>query len=139
MSPLVCLVAFALWALLLVGALGLVRGGLVLVGRRRPTDFPGGVQHGGDAYWRLNRAHLNTVENLPIFGAIVLSGVVLHVATPMFLLLPKVIVCARVVQSLAHLSSGRSLAINARFTAFIVQVASMFALAIEVLRRATGS
>lgn len=139
MSPLGCLVAFALWALVLVGVLGLVRSGLVLVGCRRPTDFPGGVQHGGDAYWRLNRAHLNTVENLPIFGAIVLSGVLVHVSTPMFLLLPKVIVCARVVQSLVHLSSGRSIAINLRFTAFVVQVASMFVLAIEVLRHATSS
>jgi hypothetical protein len=136
MSPLVCLVAFAAWALLLVTMLGAVRGLLVLTGRKRSTDFPAGVQHGGDAYWRLNRAHLNTVENLPIFGALVLAGVALHVSTPLFHKLPQVIVIARVVQSLVHLSSGKSIAINIRFAAFVVQVASMFLLAVEILRTA---
>lgn len=136
LSPLACLVLFALWALVLVVALGAVRGFLVLSGRKRPTDFPAGVQHGGDAYWRLNRAHLNTLENLPIFGALVLAGVALHVSSPLFRTLPQVIVLARVAQSLVHLSSGRALAINVRFTAFLVQVISMFALAVELLRAA---
>jgi hypothetical protein len=134
MSPLACVVAFAVWALLLVAALGLTRGLLVLTGRRKATEFPAGVQHGGAAYWRLNRAHLNTLENLPIFSAIVLAGVCLHVTSRPFTTLPEVIVIARVVQSLVHLSSGSAMAVNVRFTAFIVQVASMCWLATVVLR-----
>ena len=137
MSPLACLVGFALWALLLVSTIGLTRSFLVLTGKRRPTEFPAGVQHGGDAYWRLNRAHLNTLENLPVFGVLVLAGVALHVATPLFRTLPQIILAARVAQSLIHLSSGRALAINLRFAAFATQVACMFLLAIEDLRAAT--
>jgi uncharacterized MAPEG superfamily protein len=136
MSPLVCLVAFALWALVLVSLLGAIRGFLVLAGKKRATEFPAGTQHGGDAYWRLNRAHLNTVENLPIFAALVLAGVALHVSTPLFRTLPQIILVARIVQSLVHLSSGRALAINIRFTAFITQAAAMFVLGVEVLRAA---
>ena len=136
LSPLACLVAFALWALALVTAVGLTRGALVLAGRRKSTDFPSGVQHGGDAYWRLNRAHLNTLETLPVFGAIVLAGVLLHVSAPMWKTLPQVIVAARVVQSLVHLSSGRALAVNVRFSAFIVQIVSLFWLGALVLRAA---
>ena len=134
MSPLGCVVAFALWALVLVCVLAVVRGALVLTGRKRATEFPAGVQHGGDAYWRLNRAHLNTLENLPIFAALVLAGVAAHASSPLFRTLPQVIVGARVMQSLVHLSSGRAIAINVRFTFFLVQVVSMFMLAVEVLR-----
>ncbi len=94
------------------------------------------MQHGGEAYWRLNRAHLNVLENLPIFGAIVISGVLLHVTSPLFTTLPQVIVIARVVQSTVHLTSGSAMAINLRFTAFAVQVTSMIWLAVEVLRAA---
>ncbi|HEX8953418.1 MAG TPA: MAPEG family protein [Polyangia bacterium] len=136
MSPLACVVAFALWALLLVTALGITRSVLVLSGRRKATDFPAGVQHGGAAYWRLNRAHLNVLENLPVFGAIVISGVLLHVRSPLFTTLPPVILVARVVQSCVHLSSGSAMAINVRFTAFVVQLASMAWLAVIVLRAA---
>jgi uncharacterized MAPEG superfamily protein len=136
MSPLASVVAFALWALMLVTTLGLTRSFLVLTRRRKATDFPAGVQHGGEAYWRLNRAHLNVLENLPIFSAIVIAGVCLHVTSRAFTTLPQVVVIARVVQSCVHLSSGSAMAINVRFTAFLVQVASMSWLAIEVLRAA---
>jgi len=134
MSPLAALVGFALWALFLGTLLAGVRAFLVLTKKKRPGDFPAGVQHGGDAYWRLNRAHLNTLENLPIFGALVLAGVALHVQSPLFRTLPQVILVARIVQSLVHLSSAKALAINLRFTAFAVQVASMIVLAVELLR-----
>jgi cytochrome b len=136
MSPLACLVAFALWALVLALVLGSTRGILVLTGRRKVTEFPAGVQHGGEAYWRLNRAHLNVLENLPIFGALVVSGVLLHVNTPGFRMLPQVILGARVLQSCVHLSSGSGAAIRVRFTAFVVQVAAMIWLGVEVLRAA---
>ncbi|HEY2747394.1 MAG TPA: MAPEG family protein [Polyangia bacterium] len=134
MPPLACLVVFALWALVLVIALALTRGFLVLTRQKKPTEFPAGVQHGGDAYWRLNRAHLNTLENLPVFAAIVIAGVLVRVQSPMLTTLPEVIVGARIVQSCVHLSSGSGMAINVRFTAFAVQVASMIWLGVLVLR-----
>ena len=54
--------------------------------------FAAGVPHGSDAYWRLNRAHLNTLENLPIFAAIVLSGWVVGMESAMFNRLAVIVV-----------------------------------------------
>ena len=103
---------FAAWAALLVTAIGVARVAQVVTGKKRANEFPGGVQHGGDAYWRLNRAHLNAVENLPIFAALVLTARLTHVGV---LLPAEIILVARLVQSLIHISSGRVLAVNVRF------------------------
>jgi uncharacterized MAPEG superfamily protein len=136
LSPLACLVGFAAWAVLLVTCIGASRVIQVMGGKKRPNEFPGDVPHGGDAYRRLNRAHLNTVENLPIFGALVLSGVLLHVDSTLFRALPQVVLAARVGQSLAHISSGRSLVVNVRFTFFLTQVTCFALLAYEVSKKA---
>jgi uncharacterized MAPEG superfamily protein len=133
MSPLVCLVLFAVWAMVLVLCIGAVRVFQVLTGKKRANEFPSGVPHGGDAYWRLNRAHINTLENLPIFAALVLAAALLHVELGR---LPLVVICARVVQSLFHISSGRSLVVNLRFTAYSVQLGCFGWMATAILRRA---
>jgi uncharacterized MAPEG superfamily protein len=135
-QPLLCLAAFAAWAILLVIAIAFARVSQVLAGRKRPNEFPSGVPHGGDAYWRLNRAHMNTVENLPIFGAIIIAGVLLRVEAPLFQLLPVVVICARVVQSLVHVSSGGSLAVNVRFTAFVTQLTCFVVMLFLITRAA---
>ena len=137
--PLQCLVGFSAWAILLVLGVGAVRVVQVMRGVKRANEFPSGTQHGGDAYWRLNRAHINTVENLPIFAALVITGTLLHVATPAFQTLPVVVLVARVVQSLVHLSSGSSRAVNVRFTAFLTQLAAFMWMAIDVGRAALAS
>jgi uncharacterized membrane protein YecN with MAPEG domain len=137
LPPLAALVLFAVWALLLVLSIGAWRGGLVAARKKPITGFPGGTQHGSDAYWRLNRAHVNTVENLPIFGSLVIAGTYLQVQDLAFQILPSLVLYARVVQSLIHVTSGTAFAINLRFAAYAVQVASMLVMAYFVLR-ATG-
>jgi hypothetical protein len=64
-APLLCLVGYALWAILLVLYVGGQRAFQVVTGKKAPNAFPSGVQHGSDAYWRANRAHINATENLP--------------------------------------------------------------------------
>jgi uncharacterized MAPEG superfamily protein len=130
-GSLYCLVGFTAWAIVLVTAIACARIALVLTGRKRANEFPGGIQHGGDAYWRLNRAHLNTLENLPIFAALVLSARFAHVDVT---LPAQIVLGARVVQSLIHLSSGRSLAINLRFTAFLTQCTCHGVMIVKLLR-----
>jgi len=134
--PLLCLAGFAAWAILLVTAIGALRVAQVFTGKKQSNQFPGGTQHGGDAYWRLNRAHLNAVENLPIFGALVLVGALLRVDAPLFQTLPLVILGARVVQSLVHISSGSVTAVNLRFSAFLTQVGCFAVLAVLIARHA---
>ena len=120
MTQLYCLVGFAAWAVLLVVAIALYRVAQVLTGQKRANEFPSGMQHGGDRYWRLNRAHMNAVENLPIFAALVLTASILHVDV---LKWAEVALVARIVQSVVHVSSGSVMAVNLRFTAFVTQVA----------------
>jgi uncharacterized MAPEG superfamily protein len=116
------LIAYALWAVVLVIAVGLWRTVLIMRGKARANSFTSGTPHGSDAYWRINRAHLNTVENLPIFAAIVLSGWVVGQETANFNRLAAIVVAARIVQSLIHILSGSVTAVALRFLAFAVQL-----------------
>jgi uncharacterized MAPEG superfamily protein len=138
LPPLAALVLFAAWALALVMSIGAWRLVLIVSGTQRAGDFTGGTKHGGDAYWRLNRAHMNAAENLPIFGALILSGAYLQVQDLAFLVLPSLILYARLAQSLIHIASGSPAAVTLRFTAYAVQVVSMFVMAYYVLA-ATGA
>jgi uncharacterized MAPEG superfamily protein len=121
--PLHALLFFALWTLLLL-LIGVApyRVGNVLLRKAAPNSFQAGVPHGPDWYQRLMRAHMNCVENLPVFGAIVLIGAVTGLSSPTFDRLAEIYVVARVCQSTAHISSGRNLAVNVRFTFFVLQV-----------------
>ncbi len=120
--PLWCLVGFVLWTLVLLFGVAGARVSKVLAGRASPGDFPSGVPHGTDAYWRLNRAHLNCLENLPLFAAVVLTARVANVIGPTLDVLAVVYLAARIGQSLAHVSSGSAIAVNVRFTFFLIQI-----------------
>jgi uncharacterized MAPEG superfamily protein len=134
-TPLACLVGFAVWALALVAAVASARGLLVVTGKAKPNAFPSGTQHGGDMYWRLNRAHMNTNENLPIFASLVLAGTLSGVQTPIFATLSVVTLGARIAQSLIHVASGSAMAVNLRFTAFCVQLGCWAVMALEIFKR----
>src|ERR1700688_206730 len=108
----VALVLYALWAIALVLMVGADRTLMVIRGEAKANSFTPGVPHGSDSYWRINRAHMNTVENLPIFAAVVLAGWAIGLETVMFNRLAVIVVCARVVQSVIHILSGSALAIN---------------------------
>ena len=136
-SPLAALVLFAVWAMLLVITIGTWRFTQFLTGTVPKGGFNPGAPHGSDAYWRVNRAHLNAVENLPIFATMVLTGVALNVDAASFQLLANVVLLARVAQSLVHISSGAPLAVLIRFSFYLVQVFSMLAMA-AIMLPATG-
>ena len=116
-----CLLGFASWTVLLVVSVGLWRVGLVFAGKVAANEFPSGAPHGGDRYWRLNRAHMNTAENLPLMASVVLVGTFAGVTTPLFATLAQIYLAARVVQSLVHIASNAVMVVNLRFTALIVQ------------------
>jgi uncharacterized MAPEG superfamily protein len=132
----VALVFYALWAVVLVLMVGGDRVLLVLKGDAKVTSFSPGVPHGSESYWRINRAHMNTVENLPIFAAVVLAGWAIGLETLMFNRLAVIVVCARVVQSVIHILSGSAPAINLRFLAFGVQLVCIVWMAVMILQQA---
>ncbi|HEY1612970.1 MAG TPA: MAPEG family protein [Rhizomicrobium sp.] len=128
------LIFYALWAIALVLMVAADRTLLVLRGQAKIDSFTPGAPHGSDSYWRINRAHINTVENLPVFAAIVLSGWVVGQETLMFGRLATIVVVARIVQSLVHIASGKPRAIQLRFAALAVQIACEIWMAMLVLR-----
>lgn len=128
-----CLLGFAAWTLLLVVVgIGRVRVTKVLVGEARANEFPADVPHGSDRYRRVMRAHANCVENLPVFGAVVLTAAFTGRHGGLFDTLPVVYLLARIAQSLTHIASGSVMAVNVRFTFFTVQLVCVFWLGLLV-------
>jgi uncharacterized MAPEG superfamily protein len=121
-TPLWCLLGFAAWTVVLVHAIGAVRVVRVLRGEQAANSFASGQQHGGDRYWRANRAHLNAAENLPVFGAIVVVGHLAGLTGGAFATAAVVVVVARVLQSTIHISGNSNVIVNLRFSAFLAQL-----------------
>ena len=79
-----CLMGFVYWTVFLVLCIATVRISQVATGKAASGDFPAGEKHGGDMYWRLNRAHANCLENLPIFAAVVLVAAAIGYGSDLF-------------------------------------------------------
>ena len=115
------LTLFIAWALILLILMEVLRSYRVVTGRTRSNAFTPDNANLSPFMQRLARAHANCVESIPVLGGLLFVAIVTgrHGITdplaPWFLL-------ARVVQSSIHLSSLSVLAVNARFTAFAVQV-----------------
>ena len=103
------------------------------MGEAKPNAFPSGTKHGPDWYWRVNRAHMNTVENLPVFAVLVVAAVLLEIDVTA---LAWGVFAARVAQTFFHVASGRSMAVNLRFTAFSAQIVLFAVIAYQVLQAA---
>ena len=87
------------------------------------------VPQGSERYRRTMRAHVNCVENLPIFAALVLLGRAIALDSATFEMLAVIVVPARVLQSSIHIASGSNRAVLARFWCFAVQFVCFFGMA----------
>jgi uncharacterized MAPEG superfamily protein len=121
--PQLSLLLFALWtAVVPMAAIGWYRWSRILLGQASLHHFRSDDVQGADWYRRAMRAHANSVENLPVFGAIVLCLSLAHVHSPIVDVLSLTVLPARATQSLTHIcfvETQRSVSI--RFTAFFVQ------------------
>jgi len=123
MTPtLTALSLFAGWTVILVFVLANYRVSLALRGERAVNAFlPDGTDLPGFGL-RLTRAHLNCLEFLPVFGAVVLAAVAsdrLSVTDP----LAMIVLYARIGQSIVHIASVAMAAVMVRATLFVVQLA----------------
>lgn len=110
------------WTLLLLVLMEVLRGYLVVTGRSRSNEFKPDNSNLSPFMQRLARAHANCVESLPVFGGLLVVALATgrpEVTNP----LAPWLLGARLVQSSIHLASLSVLAVNARFTAFAVQMA----------------
>ena len=102
------------------------RGGLIFRGKAELKSFPGDEPHGSPFYRRATRAHAICIENLPVFGAIVLAGEASGARSTVLDGLAIAVVVARAFQSSMHLSSGSNWVIGVRFAFLAVQLTDFF-------------
>ena len=116
------LTLFIAWALLLLVVMEILRARLVATGRVASNRFTPDNANISPFMQRLARAHLNCVESLPIFGGLLVVALLTGRTGATDPLAPWLL-GARIVQSGIHLASTSNAAVNARFAAFVVQMA----------------
>jgi uncharacterized MAPEG superfamily protein len=117
------LLGFATWTLLLLlFTIGYYRWIRIFSGRVAIRNFPADAAGGDDWYRRATRAHANCIENLPVFGAIVFGLYASHVTSNLIDALAVIVLVARVLQSLVHVSLVHSNTVaSVRFGFYFVQ------------------
>ena len=138
--PVWMLVGFAAWTvLLLLATVGVYRWSRILTGRVAIRDFRADQIEGAEWYKRAMRAHANCVENLPVFGAIVLGLYVGNVGSASVNALVVAVLLARVMQSLVHVCFIQTNTVTAvRFGFFFVQIVSFLWLIGILLTKLSG-
>jgi uncharacterized MAPEG superfamily protein len=130
--PVLVLLGFAAWTLLtLFGSIGVYRWSRILTGRASIAEWRADVPQGSDWYQRAIRAHMNCVENLPIYTALVVALVARGVQSSIIDRLSVAILAARVGQTLTHIILPPTNAVTSlRFAFFFVQAACMITIGI---------
>ena len=133
--PLLTLLGFATWTLLLLAAtVGVHRWRLILTKRAPINGFPADAPVGPRWYQRATRAHLNCIENLPVYGAVVLVATLTGRHGPLLDALSVAVLGARVCQTLVHVSFVQTeRAVTYRFSLFTVQLVAMLWMALLVV------
>ncbi len=133
-TPVWVLLGFAGWTLvLLIGTVGVYRWRQILTGRSSIREWRADQVQGSERYQRAMRAHMNCVENLPIYGAVVLAIVASGVSSPLLDWLALSLLGARVIQSLLHVSvEPTEFIAGTRFLFFFVQIVCMIWMGIYV-------
>jgi len=123
MSALQALLGFAAWTVLLIAAVFLYRG-MRFLGGTPINHWPRQAKPADDApiVRRLEDAHANCLENLPVFAVIVLAAAALGRLGDIQMLAPWVLY-ARIGQSLAHLSGTGPMNVFVRASFWSVQLA----------------
>lgn len=117
----IALTGFVAWALLLLVLMEAIRSWLVATKQVAANGFVPDNANLSPFMQRLARAHANCIEGLPIFGGLMLVALVTG-QTQVTDGLAFILLGARIVQSVIHLSSLQPAAVTARFLAFAVQI-----------------
>jgi uncharacterized MAPEG superfamily protein len=130
------LLGFAAWTMLLLTfTIGVYRWGLIFTGRAPVNGFRAEQPEGADWYKRSMRAHANCIENLPVFGAIVLALHVSAAGGPVADVASIAVLVARVMQSLVHVCLPQTSPVVAvRFSFLLVQLVCFLTLIVIIVR-----
>jgi uncharacterized MAPEG superfamily protein len=136
--PVWVLLGFAAWTLfILCTTVGVYRWSRILTGRTAISAWRADDEQGGEWYRGAIRAHLNCVENLPIYTAIVVALLTAHVTSPVLDWLAITLLVARICQSSVHLLVEQTNTVaGIRFAFFFVQAICMIAMGLLIAIRA---
>jgi uncharacterized MAPEG superfamily protein len=138
--PVWVLLGFAAWTLLILFAtVGVYLWSRILTGRTAIASWRADEQQGSDWYRRAMRAHMNCVENLPIYTALVVVQLSSHVTSPIIDGLAIAILVARVCQSIIHLLFEQTnIVAGVRFGFYFVQASSMIIMGVIIATSASA-
>lgn len=123
MTGMSALLLFAAWTLAMMLASRAYRLTLMSTFQKPSNVFPRGIPNEDPAFFvRAEHAHLNCLENLPVFGAIVLAAFMMGQIAVVDAVAGYIIL-ARVAQSVTHLIGTSVLLVWIRATFFIIQLA----------------
>ena len=133
MTAIQALLGFAAWTALLVLGVFLYRG-LRFVTGTPINHWPRGAKPASDAAFvkRLEDAHANCLENLPVFAVIVLGAAATGRLDVISALAPWVLY-ARIAQTLTHLTGVGQLHVLARASFWSVQLGLMLWMLFKLL------
>jgi uncharacterized MAPEG superfamily protein len=128
--PVLVLLGFAGWTLLtLFGSVGVYRWSRILTGRASIAEWRADLPQGNNCYQRAMRAHMNCVENLPIYTALVVALMATGLHSPIIDGLAIAMLAARICQTVIHIVlPPTNTAASLRFTFFFAQVVCMIAM-----------
>jgi len=138
--PVWVLLGFAAWTLLILfTTVGVYRWSRIFTGRSEISEWRADELQGNDWYRRAVRAHLNCVENLPVYAAIVVALLAARAGGPIKDGLAITILAARICQSSIHLLMEQTNTVAAiRFAFFFAQAISMIAMGSLIALSAQG-
>src|SRR5262245_17944951 len=135
--PVLVLLAYAGWTLLtLATTVGAYRWSRILTGQAPIAYWRADLAQGCDWYQRAMRAHMNCVENLPVYAALVVAQMAMGVQSAVVDGLAMTMLAARIGQTLVHVGlAPTNAAVSLRFALFFVQILSMAAMGGVILAR----
>ena len=134
------LLGFSGWTLIVLFAtVGVYRWSRILTGRSTVSEWRADEIQGSEWYRRAMRAHVNCIENLPVYGGIVLCATAARATGPLLDVLALTLLGARLFQTSTHIALEQTDPVAAlRFAFFFVQILCMFAMGISVAMSAAG-
>jgi uncharacterized MAPEG superfamily protein len=133
--PVLVLLGFAAWTLLtLFGSIGVYRWSRILTGRASIAEWRADLPQGSDWYQRAMRAHMNCVENLPVYTAIVVALMATGLQSPIVDRLAVTMLAARVGQTVVHIAIPPTNAVTSlRFALFLMQAVCTIAMGVVIV------
>jgi uncharacterized MAPEG superfamily protein len=135
------LLVFAGWTLgLLFVTIGVYRWFGILTGRARISDWYAGQPPVSAWYRRATRAHMNCIENLPVYGAVVFCASAAGATGPGLDALALAFMAARIAQTSVHVAfAGSDFVAAVRFAFFFAQLICLATMGISVALVGAGA